>query len=378
MIIDYSINTSGMFKKQIHVGTRLQIRNPRYISVLNFLVCSYNVDFLFYLIANRLINNILYLCCNKKKVMDLIFNDWSNKWLNIYQINNLKAKTFCLYQDIIDLHLNPYFGKIDLANINNELVQKYILVKKENLSNVTINLHITLLKTIMNQALENEIIQVNKIYKTKKLKVNSKEVKAFSINDQKKIENYCLNSREYYYSIGILLCLYTGLRIGELVALTWDDVNFKTKELNINKTITRIRKNKEWIEMIIEPKTKKSIRKIPLGNEIIVLLKELKKKKNSKYIVSNKTGDRALIRTYQYFFTRIQNNLNIKEVINFHALRHTFATRAIESGMDIKTLSEILGHSNTSITINRYVHSLDETKKKAMNKLSKMISISSL
>ncbi len=308
----------------------------------------------------------------------MIFNDWSNKWLNIYQINNLKAKTFCLYQDIIDLHLNPYFGKIDLANINNELVQKYILVKKENLSNVTINLHITLLKTIMNQALENEIIQVNKIYKTKKLKVNSKEVKAFSINDQKKIENYCLNSKEYYYSVGILLCLYTGLRIGELVALTWDDVNFKTKELNINKTITRIRKNKEWIEMIIEPKTKKSIRKIPLGNEIIILLKELKKKKISKYIVSNKTGDRALIRTYQYFFTRIQNNLNIKEVLNFHALRHTFATRAIESGMDIKTLSEILGHSNTSITINRYVHSLDETKKKAMNKLSKMISISSL
>ena len=308
----------------------------------------------------------------------MIFNDWSNKWLNIYQINNLKAKTFCLYHDIIDLHLNPYFGKIDLANINNELVQKYILVKKENLSNVTINLHITLLKTIMNQALENEIIQVNKIYKTKKLKVNSKEVKAFSINDQKKIENYCLNSKEYYYSVGILLCLYTGLRIGELVALTWDDVNFKTKELNINKTITRIRKNKEWIEMIIEPKTKKSIRKIPLGNEIIILLKELKKKKISKYIVSNKTGDRALIRTYQYFFTRIQKNLNIKEVLNFHALRHTFATRAIESGMDIKTLSEILGHSNTSITINRYVHSLDETKKKAMNKLSKMISISSL
>ena len=308
----------------------------------------------------------------------MIFNDWSNKWLNIYQINNLKAKTFCLYQDIIDLHLNPYFGKIDLANINNELVQKYILVKKENLSNVTINLHITLLKTIMNQALENEIIQVNKIYKTKKLKVNSKEVKAFSINDQKKIENYCLNSKEYYYSVGILLCLYTGLRIGELVALTWDDVNFKTKELNINKTITRIRKNKEWIEMIIEPKTKKSIRKIPLGNEIIILLKESKKKKISKYIVSNKTGDRALIRTYQYFFTRIQKLLNIKEVLNFHALRHTFATRAIESGMDIKTLSEILGHSNTSITINRYVHSLDETKKKAMNKLSKMISISSL
>ncbi len=308
----------------------------------------------------------------------MIFNDWSNKWLNIYQINNLKAKTFCLYQDIIDLHLNPYFGKIDLANINNELVQKYILVKKENLSNVTINLHITLLKTIMNQALENEIIQVNKIYKTKKLKVNSKEVKAFSINDQKKIENYCLNSKEYYYSVGILLCLYTGLRIGELVALTWDDLNFKTKELYINKTITRIRKNKEWIDMIIEPKTKKSIRKIPLGNEIIILLKELKKKKISKYIVSNKTGDRALIRTYQYFFTRIQNNLNIKEVLNFHALRHTFATRAIESGMDIKTLSEILGHSNTSITINRYVHSLDETKKKAMNKLSKMISISSL
>lgn len=308
----------------------------------------------------------------------MIFNDWSNKWLNIYQINNLKAKTFCLYQDIIDLHLNPYFGKIDLANINNELVQKYILVKKENLSNVTINLHITLLKTIMNQALENEIIEVNKIYKTKKLKVNSKEVRAFSINDQKKIENYCLNSKEYYYSVGILLCLYTGLRIGELVALTWDDVNFKTKELYINKTITRIRKNKEWIDMIIEPKTKKSIRKIPLGNEIIILLKELKKKKISKYIVSNKTGDRALIRTYQYFFTRIQKILNIKEVLNFHALRHTFATRAIESGMDIKTLSEILGHSNTSITINRYVHSLDETKKKAMNKLSKMISISSL
>lgn len=305
----------------------------------------------------------------------MLFNDWSNKWLNIFQINILKSKTFWLYQDMINIHLNPYFGSYDLNDINNEIVYLYISKKKEYLSNVTINLHITLLKTIMNAAVTNEIITANKIYKVKKLKVNAKEVKAFSLSDQQKIERYCLNSNKEYYKIGILLCLYSGLRIGELIALTWEDVDFKNNLISVNKTITRIRKDNKWIDLIISPKTIKSNRIIPLGKEIMELLKEVKRKKISKYVVSSKKGDRVLIRTYQYYFSKIQNDLNIKEVLNFHALRHTFATRAIESGMDIKTLSEILGHSNTSITINRYVHSLDETKKKAMNKLSKMISI---
>lgn len=303
------------------------------------------------------------------------FIEWANKWINVYRINHLSEKTYGIYLDIINNHFAPYMGDIKLDNVDYEFVENYIINKKSTLSNASINLHLSILKSIIKDAVDNDVISKNKIAKIKMLKSNQKKISSFSVKEQYLIEDYCIKSEKDYYTIGIILTLYTGLRIGELVSLTWDDIDFNNSVLNINKTESRIRIDGKWNNVVKEPKTIKSNRIIPLGKEILSLLKKLKKKKYGKYVVTNNIGDKVLIRTYQHFFKRLQEEVGITNVLNFHSLRHTFATRAIESGMDIKTLSEILGHSNTAITLNIYVHSMFETKKKAIQNLSKMMAL---
>lgn len=301
------------------------------------------------------------------------FKEWSMKWLNIYKFNHISKKTYNIYYDVIINHLAPFLGEEQLNNINYELIEKYILNKKEELSNTTINLHLSIIKNIIFDAANNNIIDNYKLYKIKMLKKSKDNLNFFSIKDQYLIEDYCLKSVKDYYSIGIILTLYTGLRIGELISLTWDDVDLNNGYLRVNKTESRIKDNNKWLNIISSPKSVKSNRIIPIGKEIINILKKLKNKKYGNYIVSYKNGNKMLIRTYQHYFKSIQMKIGLNNILCFHSLRHTFATRAIESGVDIKTLSEILGHSNASITLNIYVHSLFETKKKAMDKISKLI-----
>ena len=123
-------------------------------------------------------------------------------------------------------------------------------------------------------------------------------------------------------------------------------------------------------EFIDKPKSKASIREIPLANKLCAMLKEHKKKQNSQYVICNRKNETMLVRSFQQIFCNVQKKLGITPM-GFHSLRHTFATRAIENGIDVKTLSELLGHENTAITLKTYCHSLMETKKKAMNLLAK-------
>lgn len=168
--------------------------------------------------------------------------------------------------------------------------------------------------------------------------------------------------------------MYTGIRIGELLALRWEDIDFEKKLLYINHTIT-IMKNSDKIQWILgEPKTKKSKRVIPLPINILKELKKIKKKNQSKFVITTRKNECVTIRSYQRTFEKILKKCNIPHQ-NFHSLRHTFATRALESGMDIKTLSELLGHQDAMITLNRYSHSMLEYKMKAMNKLSKILNV---
>ena len=168
---------------------------------------------------------------------------------------------------------------------------------------------------------------------------------------------------------GIILCLYTGLRIGELLALEWTDIDFSKGELTVSKTCHDAKTENGYCRVADVPKTQTSRRVIPIPRQILPLLREQKKKSKSTFVVGE---DRVQsVRSYQYSFSLLLKKLSIPHH-GFHALRHTFATRALECGMDVKTLSEILGHKNSVVTLNRYAHSLMPHKHDAMNRLGKL------
>lgn len=297
-------------------------------------------------------------------------------WLEKYAKLGVKMRTYNKYEFIVYIRIIPRFGDLELNQVTTISVQEFILnlMKSGNLkdnSPLSVNTVygiISVLKQGFNLAIVLELINKNPVNAIKMPKTIEKEVYALSREEQKIIEQYCLHNKKWNY-IGIILCLYTGIRLGELLALTWDDIDFENKSLCIKKTAYKCKSNGQNKMIIDTPKTKKSNRVIPLCDKLLNLLKLSEQYANSKYIISTKNGKIIETRAYQRTFESILKKCGIKHY-NFHCLRHTFATRAIELGMNPKTLSEILGHTNVGITLNRYAHSLYEFKVQEMNKLS--------
>lgn len=169
-----------------------------------------------------------------------------------------------------------------------------------------------------------------------------------------------------------MICLYLGLRLGEVCALKWEDVDLKSQTMQICRTVyLKTDKNKPTILVFTTPKTKSSIRCIPIPTFLVDSLKQIKKHSTSEFVLSDKFGHCIIPRTYQYVFSSIQRRARVERK-GFHSLRHTFATRALECGIDIKSLSEILGHKNPTITLTRYAHSMLSYKKNMINKIGKL------
>ena len=202
--------------------------------------------------------------------------------------------------------------------------------------------------------------------KLKRPKLAEKPVECFSLTEQKMIEQAILTGKKDK-QYGIILCLYSGLRIGELMALQWSDIDFAKGILTVSKSC---HDGKNGL-IIDEPKTVTSRRMIPLPKQLLPILRSVKKRSDSSSVVSA-NGSTVSVRSYQRSFELLLKKLKIPHK-GFHSLRHTFATRAIECGMDVKTLSEILGHKNPTVTLNRYAHSLMEHKTDMMNKLGKLL-----
>ena len=309
----------------------------------------------------------------------MLYKQWLSNWLENYVQPSAKQRTYTRYKEIVEQHINPQLGKLDLSEITPYVIQCYVteLLRSGNLrtgkglSANSVNSIITVIQNTLKIAYSLGITSEYVGDKIKRPRVSEKKVKCFSLSEQKKIEQYVL-SEEKTRLFGVLLCLYTGLRIGELLALEWTDVDFVKGEIRINKTC-HDGKNQDGVFARITdiPKTQSSIRTIPLPRQFMPLLREAKRKSHSIYVVSN--GDKPIsVRSYQRTFASFQKNLGIPHR-GFHSLRHTFATRALECGMDVKTLSEILGHKNPTVTLNRYAHSMMEHKKEMMNKLGKLL-----
>ncbi|MCR4661628.1 MAG: site-specific integrase [Clostridia bacterium] len=304
---------------------------------------------------------------------------WVEEWLKLYVEPSTKLRTYIRYREIATNRLIVKFGEYDLDKITPKIIQSYIteLLKTGNnkthkgLSSSSVNLILNVMLNSLKRAYDNGYKKEYNYTAIKRPTIKEKEVNCFTLKEQKKIENYVLNSKNKKL-FGIILCLYTGLRIGELLALKWTDIDFKDGLLFINKECYLVKDdNNMYTRKEDTPKTKSSIRIIPLPKQIIPLIKKIKSTTESSYVISNK-GNPISIRSYQRSFELLLKKLGIEHK-GFHALRHTFATRAIECNMDIRTLSEILGHKNPMMTLNRYAHSLMEHKKEMMNRLGKIM-----
>lgn len=291
-------------------------------------------------------------------------------WLERYMKHTIKIRTYNRYKSICELHLIKDLGEYELEELRPNVLQDFLLKKiDENYSTNTIKGIVSVLKQALRLAITLEFVDKEYCSNLKMPSSEEKEISVFTKKEQQVIESFCLNHKKRNY-IGIVICLYTGIRLGELLALTWEDINFNSNLLTINKTSYSAKLDGKTQIIVDKPKTKKSNRVIPLPNQLVKLLKIIKKESNSKYVITTRNSEMVGNRSYQRTFKFILKKVNVP-YRNFHSLRHTFATNAIELGMDVKTLAEILGHTNAMITLNRYSHSLLNYKIEMMNKLGK-------
>lgn len=267
-----------------------------------------------------------------------------------------------------------------LQQFFNEKAEHGRLDGKGGLSEKTLRNMYTMFSTALKQAYENSLISRNFIEFVKLPKVTKKEMRVLSLSEEQKLL-HAIKASEERYKIGILICLCTGIRVGELCGLQWRDIDEVTHVLSIRRTLNRLPtmdQSKRKTELVIGiPKSDKSIRDIPLPSFLIDDLRTYKALRNEEkvaagdiydergFIICNEIGRPIEPRTMEDVFKRLLISAGVANA-NFHATRHTFATRAVESGVDIKTLSELLGHADVNTTLNRYAHSLDEQKRKAM------------
>ena len=303
---------------------------------------------------------------NKKGNEVMNFEKISAEWLE-YKRNNVKESTYYNYMYNIERYLKPFFNQRNIDEISN--YNDFIQELKEKYAPETIKRIINVLKSILKYYQE----EYNVVLKIKKItlpKAEKRKVKILSHQEKEKLEKYCLEVNTLK-SLGIIICLNTGLRIGEICALKWKNIDLEEKVIYIEQTIQRvyIKQDKKSKIIIDKPKSSYSIRTIPMNKKVYNILKSIQKNYNENDFLL--TGDSEKFvepRNYQHNFQIFLKNSKIKHY-KFHCLRHTFATACIEVGMDIKSLSEILGHANTTITLDIYVHSSDKIKKKYLEKL---------
>lgn len=312
----------------------------------------------------------------EKKTTGFTFEQLMAEWLQSKK-DSVKESTYSVYLCMIERHLLPELGALPLSSITTELLDDFLKRKlhsgKKNSESGLSPKTVADLRSILVMGIEyahrhHYACPVNgKLFYPK---TTQPHVQILSSDDQKKLE-HMIFSRENTIGAGILLALYGGLRIGEICALQWRDVNFPDETIQISKTVIRIRNlsgdsGAKTRVIVDRPKTQTSLRIIPLPSFIFQYL-ESQRGTPEEYILTGSISfmePRICLRNYKKFLKQA----GIQEY-SFHALRHTFATHCVEADFDPKSLSEILGHANISTTLQRYVHPSMKMKKLQMERL---------
>ena len=307
----------------------------------------------------------------------LTYNELLDLWLHSSQLNT-KESTHARYTHLINTHIKPQLGKYALSIISTEIIEDFIelqlvegrLDNNGGLAPKTVTDILTIVKSTIEYA-EYKGLPVACNLSKLTIKKKEKEMRVLTQKEQDALISVLVDAMDLY-KFGVLLALYTGIRVGELCALQWEDFNLTQATLKIRKTLQRIQdtRNRAFSKtkiVITEPKSQCSMREIPLPAFVVDMAKKFIA--NPKAYILTGTDRFVEPRTMQNRFKKNIKNSGIADA-NFHALRHTFATRCVEVGFEIKSLSEVLGHANVNITLNRYVHSSFELKYSNMNKLN--------
>lgn len=323
---------------------------------------------------------------------------WLKEWLITYALPTVKQSTYISYEGYVRIHLEPELGNVKLTALTTEQIQRFFNKKyrgyqsKKGLSPKTLKNMYNMFNATLDQAVINNRLIRNPLRGVKLPSVTKKEIDILSAEEQALLHSAASSSAELP-AFGIIFTLSTGVRLGELIGFQWDDINVKTHSIRVRRTVGRLQKvdedgnlvakepGKATTEIVIRsPKSITSQREIPLFDELWDGLMAYRNKQyemfdafgidfnGSTHIFCMPTGKVYDPRTYEDLFKRTLKSADLPD-INFHALRHTFATRALEAGMDIKVLSSILGHAQASTTLNQYAHALPDHKRDSMEKM---------
>ncbi len=286
----------------------------------------------------------------------------------------VKRSTLSVYTLLAEKHLLPTFGQ--RTDIREDDAQALVLQKiSEGLSHKSVKDIMIVLKMVMRFGMKTGWA-VNTEWDIRYPKEHRKQgLKVLTTSEQRRIMDF-LAQHMSYRNLGIYICLSTGMRIGEICALKWSDINIRDRIINVQRTIERIyitdadHRHTEVVEG--PPKTVNSIREIPIGMQLIKMLRPIMKiVYHDAYILTNDTKPLEP-RLYHNYYNNMIRRHNLPR-INFHGLRHSFATRCIESKCDYKTVSIILGHANISTTMNLYVHPGIDQKRKCIDRMMRVL-----
>lgn len=291
-----------------------------------------------------------------------------------YKRPYVKQSTMAAYVLILENHILPTFGEDN--SLPEQSVQAFVLHKIESgLSTKSVKDILIVLKMVMKFGVKKEWMTYYEWDIKYPPSSENKVLDVLSVTNHRKILNH-IQSHFTFMGLGIYISLSTGLRIGEICALKWSDINVTDGILTVNRTIERIyiiEGEKKHTELVINtPKTKNPCREIPMNKELLGMLKPLKKVVNDDYYILTNDERPTEPRTYRNYYKRLMEKLDIPK-LKYHGLRHSFATRCIEVGCDYKTVSVLLGHSNISTTLNLYVHPNMEQKKRCIDKVFKSL-----
>ncbi len=288
--------------------------------------------------------------------------EWMQYWLEFVSRPYITETTYMTYESQMRTHIMPALGGIALCLLDKDLVQNFVNGLTERLSAGMIHNILRLLKSAMRSAHSKGMIKYNPCEGIRRPVNKVKKPRVLTIVEQKCLEQRIIQEGKLEY----LLCLYTGLRVGEVCSLRWEDFDFASNMLRIRRTAKRIRNIKSGSKTVVitgRPKTEDSIREIPVPAFLMDRLKQIKKESGWMFV--------ADVRTTQQRLSKMATDLGIKGV-HMHTLRHTFATRCLEAGIGVETLSVLMGHRSPTITLCYYAHCTKENKIRSVKKLKQI------